>query len=214
MFVLNDNFKICQYSDDIVILDITNDSYSILENVNSKLICDIDISIRENFHQLIEEGVLINSAIQKAETMRRDYLEERWIKPAIKNAKTNISQLVKTYVKIKTCEYTLSKKGFSGVLHSLQRARHNIKYKPNDEFINEHVMHHLNEAYPYSNNNSNCLTYSFCLASILTTRNINAKLIVGVRTRPFYSHAWVEVDGNVINDDAELRNKLSVIWEI
>ncbi|WP_115176619.1 lasso peptide biosynthesis B2 protein [Escherichia coli] len=42
----------------------------------------------------------------------------------------------------------------------------------------------------------------------------DAHLVIGVRTQPFYSHSWVEVGGQVINDAPNMRDKLSVIAEI
>ncbi|MFY1779738.1 lasso peptide biosynthesis B2 protein [Escherichia coli] len=47
----------------------------------------------------------------------------------------------------------------------------------------------------------------------LLSRKICATLVIGVRTRPFYSHAWVEVNNTVISDDPDLRKKTSVILE-
>ncbi|WP_208952592.1 lasso peptide biosynthesis B2 protein [Rahnella sp. ChDrAdgB13] len=214
MFVLNDNFKICRYSDDLIILNIINDSYSILENINIEAIRQINLSIFNNFNKLIDEGVLSNTDTQRCCSENVNFLEERWIKPTTRKTKTNLIKLLMTYIKIKKCERILIKKGFNGVMESLRRERRNIKYKQENLVFNESAMHHLNKAYPYSKNNSNCLTYSFCLASMLTRKNFNAKLIIGVRTKPFFSHAWVEINGVVINDDVEIRNKLSVIWEI
>ncbi|EPU7144872.1 lasso peptide biosynthesis B2 protein [Escherichia coli] len=43
---------------------------------------------------------------------------------------------------------------------------------------------------------------------------MDAHLVIGVRTQPFYSHSWVEVGGQVINDAPNMRDKLSVIAEI
>lgn len=214
MFVLNDNFKICKYSNDIIILNISNDSYSILENINIEAIDAMNLSIFNNFNQLIDEGVLSNADIQKGYNENINFLEERWIKPTTGKTKTNLIKLLITYVKIRKCESILTGGGFYGVMEYLHRERKNIKHEQGDVVFNESVMHHLNKAYPYSKNKSNCLTYSFCLASMLTRKSFNAKLIIGVRTKPFFSHAWVEINGVVINDDANIRNKLSVIWEI
>ncbi|HCN8241206.1 TPA: lasso peptide biosynthesis B2 protein, partial [Escherichia coli] len=55
---------------------------------------------------------------------------------------------------------------------------------------------------------------SYALKRILNSRNIDAHLVIGVRTQPFYSHSWVEVGGQVINDAPNMRDKLSVIAEI
>lgn len=59
-----------------------------------------------------------------------------------------------------------------------------------------------------------CLIYSFIMTYMLIEQGYDARIIIGVRTAPFFSHAWVEINGIVYGDDANLRNKLSVIMEI
>ena len=56
-----------------------------------------------------------------------------------------------------------------------------------------------------------CLQRSAALTFLLRLHGIPAKLIVGCRSMPFYSHAWVEVNGEVVNDRSNMRTILSVI---
>jgi hypothetical protein len=39
-------------------------------------------------------------------------------------------------------------------------------------------------------------------------------LVIGVQNRPFYAHAWVELDGEIIGDDPRLPEQLAVIYKI
>jgi hypothetical protein len=50
-----------------------------------------------------------------------------------------------------------------------------------------------------------CLQRSFCLARLLRGYGADAHLVIGYRPRPFVSHAWVEVDGRIVNDSAAYR---------
>lgn len=43
-----------------------------------------------------------------------------------------------------------------------------------------------------------CLQRSTCTARLLRTHGIEARIVVGYRSLPFFSHAWVEVDGRVV----------------
>jgi len=43
---------------------------------------------------------------------------------------------------------------------------------------------------------------------------LNAHLVIGYRARPFFSHAWVEVDGRVANDSAGYQHNLTVLERV
>ena len=212
MILTNDNFKINAYEQDIVILDVKKDSYTIFENGNfNKPIESLHKIFRESLSELMQLGVVSETMIVSSQDCAKDFLEERWIKPPAKASRYNILLLVRCLIQLKSCERIINSDGFVGVKSKILNSREGVL---GDIKSIDRVMSHLNLVYPYSNNTSNCLTYSFCLTLLLLQRKINAKLVLGVRTRPFFSHAWVEVDGEVINDDKFLRNKLSVIWEI
>lgn len=48
-----------------------------------------------------------------------------------------------------------------------------------------------------------CLEQSLALYVLLRRRGVPAELRLGVVPSPFYAHAWVEVDGAPVNEDAE-----------
>jgi transglutaminase superfamily protein len=45
-----------------------------------------------------------------------------------------------------------------------------------------------------------CLQRSSATACLLRRYGVPAKMVVGVQKLPFNAHAWVEVDGHVVND--------------
>lgn len=45
-----------------------------------------------------------------------------------------------------------------------------------------------------------CLQRSVALAMLLRRHHYPAELIIGARTVPFRAHAWVELEGRVLND--------------
>jgi hypothetical protein len=45
-----------------------------------------------------------------------------------------------------------------------------------------------------------CLQRSAATACLLRRHGVPAELVIGAQTMPFRAHAWVEVDGRVIND--------------
>jgi Transglutaminase-like superfamily/Coenzyme PQQ synthesis protein D (PqqD) len=56
-----------------------------------------------------------------------------------------------------------------------------------------------------------CLQRSTATARVLRGFGIPAQLVIGYRARPFLSHAWVEVEGRVVNDSQALAQRLTVL---
>ena len=45
-----------------------------------------------------------------------------------------------------------------------------------------------------------CLQRSSATACLLKTYGVQAQMVIGAQQMPFRAHAWVEVDGRVVND--------------
>lgn len=56
-----------------------------------------------------------------------------------------------------------------------------------------------------------CLQRSVCATRILRAYGAAARLVVGYREVPFFSHAWVEVGARVVNDSAVYQKRLRVL---
>lgn len=56
-----------------------------------------------------------------------------------------------------------------------------------------------------------CLQKSAIITRLLRKFGIPAELIIGYRGDPFRSHAWVEVNGRVVNDSQALPHRLAVL---
>jgi len=57
-----------------------------------------------------------------------------------------------------------------------------------------------------------CLQRSFVTTYMLRKQGIGAQMVLGAQTMPFKAHAWVEVEGRVINERSDVRAIYSV-WE-
>lgn len=53
-----------------------------------------------------------------------------------------------------------------------------------------------------------CLQRAVCTVRILRRHGIFARLVIGYRPSPFFSHAWVEVDGRVVYGSAAYQQRL------
>jgi hypothetical protein len=56
-----------------------------------------------------------------------------------------------------------------------------------------------------------CLQRSVCTVRLLRKYGIDARLAIGYRPAPFFSHAWVEVNGRVAYGSAAYQQRLQIL---
>ena len=56
-----------------------------------------------------------------------------------------------------------------------------------------------------------CLQRSFVATRLLRRHGFRAELVIGCRPLPFESHAWVEIDGRVVNDLPQYPRAFTVL---
>ena len=59
-----------------------------------------------------------------------------------------------------------------------------------------------------------CLQRSVCIVRMLRKRDVVTRLVIGYRPVPFFSHAWVEVNGRIVNDSPAYRERLQVLYTV
>jgi len=57
-----------------------------------------------------------------------------------------------------------------------------------------------------------CLQRAVCTARLLRKRGVNARMVIGYRPSPFFSHAWVEVDDRVVYGSPAYKTRLQPIY--
>ena len=53
-----------------------------------------------------------------------------------------------------------------------------------------------------------CLQRAVCTVRLLRRNGIDARLVIGYRPSPFFSHAWVEVNGRVVYGSPAYQKRL------
>ena len=53
-----------------------------------------------------------------------------------------------------------------------------------------------------------CLQRAVCTVRLLRRHGLPARLVIGYRPSPFFSHAWVEVDGRVVYGSPAYQKRL------
>jgi hypothetical protein len=56
-----------------------------------------------------------------------------------------------------------------------------------------------------------CLQRSAATVRLLKHSGVSAQLVIGAQQTPFKAHAWVEVDGQVVNDKPYLSEMYSIL---
>lgn len=56
-----------------------------------------------------------------------------------------------------------------------------------------------------------CLQRSAAMACLLKRYGVAAQMMIGAQQTPFKAHAWVEVDGRVVNDKPYMRETYAVL---
>ncbi|MCX5544047.1 lasso peptide biosynthesis B2 protein [Paraburkholderia sp. CNPSo 3076] len=59
-----------------------------------------------------------------------------------------------------------------------------------------------------------CLEWACTLIIAGYRYGLDMKLVIGIQNRPFFAHAWAELDGRVVGDDPARRRQLAVIHEM
>jgi hypothetical protein len=75
----------------------------------------------------------------------------------------------------------------------------------------EDVVWSVDEACVWYVKRAACLQRSFVATWLLRRHGIQAEMVIGCRPLPFESHAWVEVDGQVVNDRPQYQRAFRVL---
>lgn len=75
----------------------------------------------------------------------------------------------------------------------------------------ELVSHALNVACAFYPKQALCLQRSAVLVKMLRRRGVPAHMVIGAQKLPFKAHAWVEVNGTIVNDRLASREKFHVL---
>ncbi|HWW87418.1 MAG TPA: lasso peptide biosynthesis B2 protein [Vicinamibacterales bacterium] len=75
----------------------------------------------------------------------------------------------------------------------------------------EHIVWAVDEACVWYVKRAPCLQRSAVATRLLRRYGLPAELVIGYRPLPFESHAWVEVNGLVVNDRPQYQKHFAVL---
>lgn len=59
-----------------------------------------------------------------------------------------------------------------------------------------------------------CLPRAVVTTRLLRKFGVQAQMVIGYRPSPFFSHAWVEVEGRIVNDSPAYQQRLLVLERV
>ncbi|EEJ6141366.1 lasso peptide biosynthesis B2 protein [Salmonella enterica subsp. enterica serovar Urbana] len=214
MLITPDTLRIACFNKDLVVLDLLLDEYTILENAADSFLTfkipdpevEAFLNDEKNCHYL-QKGI---------PNEPESFLDVRWMKPPVKITHSPALSRISALRTMLYCRKSLRRGGLMAVKRRFsekQTTGYATKITPEVNAKIEDEMAALNSIFDFIAHENPCLVYSYALKQRLLSRKIFATLVIGVRTQPFYSHAWVEVENTVVSDDPDLRKKTSVILE-
>ena len=105
-------------------------------------------------------------------------------------------------------------RGFGGIYGAIRNCLLEKRDSPVDEELVTEIHSSLQRACGYYPKTAACLQRSAVLAWMLRKRGIAAEVVIGVMKFPFKSHAWVELDGKVLNDGQRIREVYTTLDRI
>lgn len=104
------------------------------------------------------------------------------------------------------------RRGFPGVYQAILRSRPK-QPRPASQRL-QRILAAVQRAASFYYKRRWCLQRSAAAAYLLRRNGFAAQLVLGAQLMPFAAHAWIELDGQVINDDQEFTSTFAVLDRI
>lgn len=224
-----DDLHVTWFEDQLISLDLTNDSYTVFSKAQSKIL-------------EIESRKFINKEITQEPAAPLRGVANIFFKPGLfPNPDPKMPSWSTHYcgipincweltprdslpsrhpLLIAFSAFTLhkvhkqsDKKRISGLVSLIKAEKLNTTKKDENPNTINQLVFALNFACLLYPRKTKCLEWACALILISRKYGIDMKLVIGVQNRPFFAHAWAEWNNKVIGDDANRRSQLAVIFE-
>ena len=117
-----------------------------------------------------------------------------------------IGLLSRALYEIARYEVIVSLRGSGRILSQLKRQ--SIAVRATDQELEKAICDAVHLATCFYWKPVLCLQRAACTVRLLRRHGIFARLVIGYRPSPFFSHAWVEVEGRVVYGSAAYQKRL------
>jgi len=113
------------------------------------------------------------------------------------------------YRELLSLEYSMFRKDFSSIYNKVRNDR--VHPGACETATVQQLCHAIDVAAALYFKQTLCLQRSAAAACLLKRHGFAAELVIGVQQLPFLAHAWVELNGLVVNDKPYMSDIYSVL---
>ncbi|WP_454887822.1 lasso peptide biosynthesis B2 protein [Sphingomonas oryzagri] len=201
--LISQHQSFCMIGDRAIFLDLERDRYSQLGTKSSAILSELAHRHRVSAHDL--EFLQDRSLLPKAksgstwiETVDGSPPEassfDEYARPGANMSMMALRQLALT-------SYTLKRGGILRAVDSIRQTKSSRHAQPSGE--TDAICAKFNSLMRLVGVEGRCLLHSLALARWLLRSGCDATLYIGVTTRPFAAHCWVQSDRTVLSDRLE-----------
>ena len=117
--------------------------------------------------------------------------------------------VAKALYEISRYDVIVAVRGVGPVLHRLRQQR--VSQKPCSQELQQMICDAVLLGTCFYWRPVLCLQRSVATTRLLRRYGVDARLIIGYRPSPFFSHAWVEVNGRVVYGSAAYQTRLQTL---
>lgn len=117
--------------------------------------------------------------------------------------------VLRAYGKLLLFDLYLARGNFAALYSKVRNYR--VQTKNSFPQVVEQVCYAVDLASIWYWKEARCLQRSAATACLLKQCGVGARMVIGAQQMPFKAHAWVEVDGQVVNDRHYMREMYGVL---
>jgi hypothetical protein len=121
-----------------------------------------------------------------------------------------MSSLVwKAYIQLIRFDLYLAREDFPSLREAVRR--HPVRHRRSGWRSFDDICHAVDMACIWYWKEAQCLHRSAATTCVLKDCGVPAQMVIGAQPMPFRAHAWVEVDGRVVNDKPYIAQMYAVL---
>jgi hypothetical protein len=126
------------------------------------------------------------------------------------SARSGTLDILAASIGLVAIDIILAVRGFPGLYRVVKRWQTRPGLEPGDAMARR-ICEAVDRACVYYPKRALCLQRSALCTCLLRRKGVAAQMIIAVRKFPFGGHAWVEVNGEVVNDSQNVKKLYSIL---
>lgn len=236
---LSSHIYLAYYNDDMICLDLNEDTYTIFSSIanivisyiilnsveyeDKKYIPSSHTSISNSEFDSIIKLLISKKVIQKLLYAHPSHnVINKKVSKGIRTSEWSITNtensnkisfftlLYYLYILLKV-RVILKVLGINYIIKTVIKKKNSIdNAQSNMETVNK-LRNNLNIACMFFPTKTKCLEWAIAYIFIAFRKKIKCNLVIGVQTMPFVAHAWIEYDNKPFSDSLDIANNVAII---